>query len=383
MGSRVVLPPGRVPLRQPGSCLFSPQGAVPLLERHVLAAPFVSGVCSAKFQLQCICLLCRRCVERHRGFPLSPGFWQISDTGSSSCSHSGHGAPSSKHPRGALTGAVYFYAQQSLAPATRRLYAVGQHHYHTFCNMHQRRPLPATEMQLAEFVTYLVDRVKVPPVTIKTYMAAVRSLHVEQGIGDPLAGTTLPHHVFTGVKRVHSTGQRLIHLPITLAVLRRIIYKLQRASWLLHIDQLMVGAACSLAFFGFMRYGELLGLQFGDVVIRHEPTKHFVASLRASKTNPFRQGCSVSVGSVNNSNAPLCTVHLIEVYQRASAPTMAGANHPFFKYKNGEALSRAHLTRWYSGCWKETGALTPRPSRDTASGVEQRQRLPKQECPTG
>ena len=23
---------------------------------------------------------------------------------------------------------------------------------------------------------------------------------------------------------------------------------------------------------------------------------------------------------------------------------MAGANHPFFKYKNGEALSRAHLT---------------------------------------
>ena len=54
MGSRVVLSPGRVPLRQPGSCLFSPQGVVPLLERHVLAAPFVPGVCSAKYQ--CICL---------------------------------------------------------------------------------------------------------------------------------------------------------------------------------------------------------------------------------------------------------------------------------------------------------------------------------------
>ena len=108
-------------------------------------------------------------------------------------------------------------------------------------------------MQLAEFVTYLADRVKVAPVTIKTYMAAVRSLHVEQGFGDPFAGTTLPHRVFTGVKRVHGTGPRLIRLPITLAVLRRIIYQLQRASWLPHIDQLMIGAACSLAFFGFMR----------------------------------------------------------------------------------------------------------------------------------
>ena len=85
---------------------------------------------------------------------------------------------------------MYFYAQQLLAPATRRLYEVGQRHYYTFCNMHQRRPVPATEMQLAEFVTYLADRVKVAPVTIKTYMAAVRSLHVEQGFGDPFAGTT-------------------------------------------------------------------------------------------------------------------------------------------------------------------------------------------------
>ena len=150
---------------------------------------------------------------------------------------------------------MYFYVQQLLAPATRRLYANGQRHYHTFCNMHQRRPVPAIEMQLAEFVTYLADRDKVAPVTIKTYMAAVRSLHVEQGFGDPFAGITLPHRVFTGVKRVHGTGPRLIRLPITLAVLRRIIYQLQRASWLPHIDQLMIGAACSLAFFGFMRCG--------------------------------------------------------------------------------------------------------------------------------
>ena len=74
-------------------------------------------------------------------------------------------------------------------------------------------------MQLAEFVTYLADCVKVAPVTIETYMVAVRSSHVEQGFGDSFPRTTLPHRVFTGVKRVHGTGPRLIRLPITLAVL--------------------------------------------------------------------------------------------------------------------------------------------------------------------
>ena len=68
-----------------------------------------------------------------------------------------------------------------------------------------------------------------------------------------------------------------------------------------------------------------------------------MASLRASKTDPFQQGCSLLVGRVNNSNAPLCAVRPIEAYQRASAPTMAGTNHPFFKHKNGKVLSRAHL----------------------------------------
>ena len=110
---------------------------------------------------------------------------------------------------------MLFYAQQSLAPATRRLYAVGQRHYHTFCNKHQRRPLPATDMQLAEFVTFLVDHVKVAPIAINTYMVAVRSLHVEQGFGDSFPRTTQPHRVFTGVKRAHGTGPRLIRLPIT------------------------------------------------------------------------------------------------------------------------------------------------------------------------
>ena len=85
-----------------------------------------------------------------------------------------------------------FYARQALAPATRRVYEQGQRHYHDYCRLHRRDAVPASETQLAEFITYLADIARVAPVTIKTYLAAVRSLHVENGLVDPFVGTTLP-----------------------------------------------------------------------------------------------------------------------------------------------------------------------------------------------
>ena len=86
--------------------------------------------------------------------------------------------------------------------------------------------LPATETQLAEFIAYPADVIKAAPTTIKTYMAAVRSLHTEHGHGNPFADTLLLHRVFTGVKRTVGTGPRMVRLPITVAVFHRIITRL-------------------------------------------------------------------------------------------------------------------------------------------------------------
>jgi len=61
----------------------------------------------------------------------------------------------------------------ALVPSTRKLYDVGQRHHHT-C---QIRPLPASEMQLAELVTYLADTVNTAPVTANTYLAAMVAAH--------------------------------------------------------------------------------------------------------------------------------------------------------------------------------------------------------------
>ena len=161
--------------------------------------------------------------------------------------------------RGDFSSAVRFYAQQALAPATRKAYTVGQGHFHRFCSAHARAPLPATERTLAEFIAYLADVVRCAPATIKLYLAAVRNMHVERGLGDPFMNTTLPDHVFRGVKRTLGTHARLQRLPVTLPVLRTIIGQLRTRGN--REDTLTLAVACSLAFFAFMRSGELLALR--------------------------------------------------------------------------------------------------------------------------
>ena len=56
---------------------------------------------------------------------------------------------------------------------------------------------------LAEFVPYLADVVHITPSTIKTYLSAVRSLHIDRGWPDPLQVAPLMQRVLSGVKRVH------------------------------------------------------------------------------------------------------------------------------------------------------------------------------------
>ena len=79
----------------------------------------------------------------------------------------------------------------ALAPATRHLYAAGQQHYTNFCRLHARPLGPATDTTLAEFVTYLADVVHLTPTSIKTYLSAVRSLHIDRGWPDPLQAAPL------------------------------------------------------------------------------------------------------------------------------------------------------------------------------------------------
>ena len=125
---------------------------------------------------------------------------------------------------------------QGLAPSTRKSYASGQRKFYDFClhagRLHQNgSPCPAEEWTLCLFVSFLADSVQ--HLSIKVYLSAVLSLHIEQGFPDPLINCLRLQRVLRGIKRSQGSpaAQRL---PVT----DRIIFVIHQALDLSSFDLL-------------------------------------------------------------------------------------------------------------------------------------------------
>ena len=111
--------------------------------------------------------------------------------------------------------------------------------------------LPASEGTLVYFASYLARTVRHG--TIKTYLAAVRNLHIISGYKDPLRGRLLLKKILRGI--LHYQGSpRIRRQPVTPGVLLAIRPILH--SWLGPRDFSMIWAAFTLAFFAFLRCSE-------------------------------------------------------------------------------------------------------------------------------
>ena len=148
---------------------------------------------------------------------------------------------------------LHFLAQ-GLAPSTQESYASGQRKFIEFCRqagkLHPNgSPCPADEWTLCLFVSFLADSIQHS--SIKVYLSAVRSLHIEEGFPDPLLNCLQLQQVLRGVK--HSQGALAAwRLPITDSLLLVI----HRALDLTNFDHCAFWAACMLGYFGFLRAAE-------------------------------------------------------------------------------------------------------------------------------
>ena len=207
-----------------------------------------------------------------------------------------------------------YYLHHSLAQSTRASYSSAQRCFINFALTYNSlnttgSPIPASENTLMLFATYLTHTHK--PQSIKLYLSAVRTLHLEHGLSDPTSEAVNLRRLMRGIKRVHgnTTDSRL---PITPSLLRSFRSFLN----LSYPDHLTLWAAILLAFFAFLRSGELLSLHRSDL---HRTVNGYQAHIKQSKTDPFHSGAVVTV--LPSGDPSLCAVTALDSYLATQGPT--------------------------------------------------------------
>ena len=145
------------------------------------------------------------------------------------------------------------------------------------------------------FCAHLADRLH--HTSIKVYLSAVRSLHIDYGFPDPLTNCLQHQRLFRGIKRHQGSN-----LPQRQPVTADLMSVLRQSLDFTNPDNVMLWAACCLGFFGFLRAGKFtvngtfdptLHLTMADVLVDSATSpQSFKVFIKCSKTDPFRKGCS-------------------------------------------------------------------------------------------
>ncbi|XP_028406820.1 uncharacterized protein LOC114529267 [Dendronephthya gigantea] len=250
-----------------------------------------------------------------------------------------------------LKNRVYELIQHSWAPSTKQTYAAGIKQFISFCLakgiVTPCSPLlPATELTLLYFVGHLSKSVSYS--TVKTYLASVSYLHVNFQIPFDMGSMQLLEKSLKGLKRLK--GEKLRdRRPITVTELES-LHSALRPQFTDCLDNVMLWAAFTLAFFGFLRCSEFTcnspfdpecHLSRNDIIFHPNilHAEYYDVLIKRSKTDPFRRGCRLTIGSSRNK---LCPVRAMKTYllQSSSGQTP----RPLFQFTSGVPLTRVTLT---------------------------------------
>lgn len=197
--------------------------------------------------------------------------------------------------------------------------------------------------------------------SIKVYLSAIRNLHVEAGLHSEWENQLTPRLqlVLRGIKRAKASDPPTpARLPITIDIMRQIKAVLMKAPE--KYDNILLWAACCLAFFGFLRCGEFtvpnqtgydkdVHLSVNDIALdsRSFPTVVMV-TIKQSKTDPFRQGVQLFLGKTGSDICPVSGI----------LPFLAirgSGQGPLFILKDRSLLTRQKFAALLSTTLSEAG----------------------------
>ena len=236
------------------------------------------------------------------------------------------------------------YLEQSVAPSTWKVYHAAWSSFLTFASQCGFRPFPLAPSTLEWYVVGSAARLRYS--TLKVYVAALKFINTFLGWNSSQVSSDRLYYIMRGIRRTQSLTlpPRPRRTPIALAHLRQLFAHVDLTRT--YIDARCFRAAFTLAFFGLLRVSEFTCPAAGvfdptnhlcitDIVLSRDPVLLHVR-IKASKTDPFRTGCSIRVARTDNI---FCPVTAMFSYLRVRLPRQG----PLFILENGSFLTRADV----------------------------------------
>ena len=192
--------------------------------------------------------------------------------------------------------------------------------------------------------------------SIRSYLSAVRFLHISNGHADPLTGRLQLDLLLRGIRK-KKPGSQDKRLPITPLILEKIFTVLNKTPS--KFENKLLWAACCLGFFGFLRSGEFtsqsstynptwdLSVQDISVDSTDNPSSLQV-KIKGSKTDQLRKGVTIVVGRTKSHICPVKSV-LAYVACRGFKPG------PLFCHLDGSPLTKQQLVSGLRTTLSEAG----------------------------
>ena len=247
--------------------------------------------------------------------------------------------------------------KNSLAKSTQRTYSSGKKQFFNFCEKHSLinpngSPLPADELTILRFIGHLSKSCIAS--TIRVYLSAVRSLHIQEGFQDPLIRCLRIPLVLKGLRRIKSSS-REPKMPITPLIL----YVIKGHLDLSKFEDSMLWAACGSAFYGFLRASEFTTsaealsmnkyMSIKDLSIDDPSSPQVVfIKLRFSKTDQFGQGWVVNLARMDSD---ICPVAALMKYLWLRGPR----DGPLFVYPDFSPLTKSKLNLKLQTIFRNSG----------------------------
>ena len=238
---------------------------------------------------------------------------------------------------GHLIPDIHHYLTASIAPSTAATYRTAWNNYNQFCSSIGISPFPLSQICLLFYVVSLARRVCYA--TIKVYRSTLQYRSNLLGYRLHLSQSHQLFYLLRGIRR------RPRRNPVTLAHLRLLSQFLQSNSYSA-CDRAMLFSACTLAFFGMLRSSEYTSpttttfhqdstLQVNDIVFSPDLSIMSIF-IKHSKTDPFRQGCTIRLANVASDICPVAALSQYLRYRRAR-------RGPLFMFQSGMYLTRRHV----------------------------------------